>query len=79
MPGLADMHMHTRDNWDDWLSDWPVSPLHLYLANGVTTIRCFGPDSDTYGYVLRWRDKINNGQAFWPNNLHLWSDNIWPC
>ena len=44
MPGLADMHMHTRDNWDEWLSDWPVSPLILYLANGVTTIRCFGPE-----------------------------------
>ena len=41
MPGLADMHMHTRD---DWLSPtWPVSPFNLYLANGVTTIRCFGP------------------------------------
>ena len=40
VPGLADMHMHTRV---DWLSDYPVSPLNLYLANGVTTIRCFGP------------------------------------
>jgi predicted amidohydrolase len=40
MPGLADMHMHTRE---DWLSGlWPVSPLKLYLANGVTTIRDFG-------------------------------------
>jgi hypothetical protein len=30
MPGLADMHMHTRD---DWLSNtWPVSPLKLYLG-----------------------------------------------
>lgn len=35
------MHMHLRY---DWISDaWPVSPLKLYLANGVTTIRCFGP------------------------------------
>jgi imidazolonepropionase-like amidohydrolase len=68
MPGLADMHMHTRDNWDEWLSDWPVSPLLLYIANGVTTIRCFGPLGDTsgYGYVLRWRDKINSGQLIGP-------------
>jgi imidazolonepropionase-like amidohydrolase len=64
MPGLADMHMHTRDNWDDWMGDWPVSPLLLYLANGVTTIRCFGPEMS--GYVLRWRDKINRGQLIGP-------------
>jgi len=64
MPGLADMHMHTRDNWDDWMSDWPVSPLLLYLANGVTIIRCFGPEMS--GYVLRWRDKINSGQLIGP-------------
>jgi len=66
MPGLADMHMHTRDDWNKWLSDWPVSPLYLYLANGVTTIRCFGPEGDTFGYVLRWRDKINNGKLSGP-------------
>jgi imidazolonepropionase-like amidohydrolase len=64
MPGLADMHMHTRDNWNDWMGDWPVSPLLLYLANGVTTIRCFGPEMS--GYVLRWRDKINSGQLIGP-------------
>ncbi len=56
MPGLADMHMHTRA---DWLSDvWPVSPLKLYLANGVTTIRDFGPKGRPLTYALRWRDKI---------------------
>jgi len=66
MPGLADMHMHTRDDWNKWLSDWPVSPLYLYLANGVTTIRCFGPHGDTVGYVLRWREKINSGQLIGP-------------
>jgi imidazolonepropionase-like amidohydrolase len=66
MPGLADMHMHTRDNWDDGLSDWPVSPFCLYLANGVTTIRCFGPEGDSQNYVLRWRDKINNGKITGP-------------
>jgi len=64
MPGLADMHMHTRDSWDDWMGDWPVSPLLLYLANGVTTIRCFGPEMS--GYVLRWRDKIKSGQLIGP-------------
>ena len=57
MPGLADMHMHTRDNW---LSpEWPVSPFHLYLANGVTTIRCFGPMGKSPNYILIWRDAIN--------------------
>ncbi len=66
MPGLADMHMHTRDDWNEWLSDWPVSPLHLYLVNGVTTIRCLNPHGDTFGYVLRWRDKINNGKLSGP-------------
>jgi len=50
MPGLADMHMHLRY---DWLSDaWPVSPLKLYLANGVTTIRCFGPRGKTAAMPL---------------------------
>lgn len=67
MPGLADMHMHTRDNWDDWLGDWPVSPLYLYLANGVTTIRCFGPTGGSQNYVLRWRDKISKGKLIGPN------------
>ena len=38
LPGLADMHMHTRS---DWLTAYPVSPLKLYSANGVATIRCF--------------------------------------
>jgi len=37
MPGLADMHMHTRQDWED-RDIWPVHPLNLYLANGVTTI-----------------------------------------
>lgn len=64
MPGLADMHVHTRDNWELWMGDWPVSPLLLYLANGVTTIRCFGPQ--TSGYVHRWRDKIKNGKLGGP-------------
>lgn len=64
MPGLTDMHMHTRD---DWLSPvWPVSPLNLYLANGVTTIRCFGPLGSSPNYILHWRDEINNGKLSGP-------------
>jgi Amidohydrolase family len=64
MPGLADMHMHTRD---DWLSPtWPVSPFNLYLANGVTTIRCFGPIGKSPNYILIWRDAINKGKLSGP-------------
>ena len=64
MPGLADMHMHTKE---DWLSDrWPVSPLYLYLASGVTTIRDFGPRGNDLTYVLRWQDEINDGSRIGP-------------
>ena len=63
MPGLADMHMHIRPGW---LSDYPVSPLKLYLANGVTTIRCFGPGGGSGQYVLRWRDEIAEGKRIGP-------------
>jgi len=64
IPGLADMHMHTREDWLD--SRWPVSPLNLYLANGVTTIRDFGPRGDDLNYILRWRDEINEGSRIGP-------------
>jgi len=63
MPGLADMHMHTRPGW---VSDYPVSPLNLYLANGVTTIRCFGPRGGSGKYVLQWRDEIDEGKRIGP-------------
>ncbi len=67
MPGLADMHMHLRYNW---LSDtWPVSPLKLYLANGVTTIRCFGPRGKTGRYGLTWRKEIESGRLDGPSIL----------
>ena len=67
MPGLADMHMHLRYNW---LSDvWPVSPLKLYLANGVTTIRCFGPGGKTGRYGLKWRKEIHEGRLVGPSIL----------
>jgi hypothetical protein len=60
MPGLADMHMHTRQAWDH-RDVWPVHPLHLYLANGVTTIRDFAPQGSRLTYVLEWRDEIRAG------------------
>jgi len=67
MPGLADMHMHLRY---DWTSDaWPVSPLKLYLANGVTTIRCFGPSGKTGRYGLAWRKEIDAGRLDGPRIL----------
>ena len=56
MPGLADMHMHTNQDWDT--SAWPVSPLVLYLANGVTTVRDFGPSGDELTYAIQWREEI---------------------
>jgi hypothetical protein len=67
MPGLADMHMHLRYNW---MSDtWPVSPLKLYLANGVTTIRCFGPRGKSGRYALKWRQEIDAGSLAGPSIL----------
>jgi hypothetical protein len=67
MPGLADMHMHLRYDWMS--SAWPVSPLKLYLANGVTTIRCFGPDGKTGRYGIDWRNKIDAGLLDGPRIL----------
>ena len=67
MPGLADMHMHLRS---DWLSEkWPVSPFKLYLANGVTCIRCFGPRGNTGRYALEWRNAIEAGNLEGPRIL----------
>lgn len=65
MPGLADMHMHTRQDWED-RDVWPVHPLHLYLANGVTTIRDFAPQGSPLTYALRWRDEIRAGTRSGP-------------
>lgn len=67
MPGLSDMHMHIRNDWNRKV--WPVSPLKLYLANGVTTIRCFGPRGETGRYALTWRKKIDAGRLVGPNIL----------
>jgi len=65
MPGLADMHMHTRKDWDD-KDVWPVHPLHLYLATGVTTVRDFAPQGSPLTYALRWRDEIHAGTRHGP-------------
>ena len=59
LPGLADMHMHTDTNWLS--SDWPVSPFYLYIANGVTTIRCFGPKARYPDNIFAWRQMIKKG------------------
>ena len=65
MPGLADMHMHTRQDWEDQ-DVWPVHPLNLYLANGVTTIRDFAPQGSPLTYALEWRDEIHAGTRSGP-------------
>jgi hypothetical protein len=64
MPGLADMHVHSTDDWVGG-DDWPVSPLKLYLANGVTTIRNCGSNGDI-ALPLHWRDEIDAGNLDGP-------------
>jgi hypothetical protein len=65
MPGLADMHMHTRESWEN-RDVWPVHPLYLYLANGVTTIRDFAPQGSSLTYALGWREEIHKGTRIGP-------------
>ena len=65
MPGLADMHMHTRADWED-PQTWPVHPLKLYLANGVTTIRDMSPQGSPLTYALQWREEILTGKRIGP-------------
>jgi len=65
MPGLADMHMHTRADWED-PQIWPVHPLYLYLSNGVTTIRDFSPYGSPINYALKWRKEISEGKRIGP-------------
>ena len=68
MPGLADMHMHTQY---DWIGPaWPVFPTKLYLANGVTTIRSFGPLGGLPEHVLNWRNEVKEGKLPGP---HIYS------
>jgi hypothetical protein len=65
MPGLADMHVHIYEESRDIL---PVSPLDLYIAKGVTTIRDCGtaPIQPDDTFVLDWRDEILSGEAVGP-------------
>ena len=65
MPGLVDMHMHTRADWED-REIWPIDPLALYLSNGVTTIRDFSPLGSPLTYALQWGDEIKAGNRIGP-------------
>ena len=60
IPGLADMHIHTDTKWLN--GGWPVSPFDLFLANGVTTIRDFGPKGIPADHALFWRNEIKGGR-----------------
>ena len=69
MPGLADMHIHTQDDWDSW----PVTPLSLFLTNGVTVVRDLGPNAgpgssvaEALQFALRLRDEITEGERSGP-------------
>ena len=64
MPGLADMHIHTDTAWLN--GGWPVSPLNLFLASGVTVIRDFGPKGAPTGFALHWRNEIKAGRLSGP-------------
>lgn len=65
MPGLADMHVHI---YEESREEYPISPLSLYIAKGVTTIRDCGtaPISHSDTFVLDWRDEILSGEATGP-------------
>ena len=68
MPGLADMHAHTRETAQPWEDPevWPVHPLNLYLANGVTTIRDLSAMDETGAYPLQLREEIREGTRIGP-------------
>jgi imidazolonepropionase-like amidohydrolase len=72
MPGLADMHAHTRISTGQWAQPWedskiwPVHPLKLYLANGVTTIQDLNAMDETGTYPLQLRDEIQEGTRVGP-------------
>ncbi len=53
IPGLADMHMHF---WGD------STALRLYLANGITTIRCMSGKPE----YIKWRKEIDEGKKIGP-------------
>jgi imidazolonepropionase-like amidohydrolase len=72
MPGLADMHAHTRISTGQWAQPWedpavwPVHPLNLYIVNGVTTIRDLSAMDETGTYPLQLRDEIREGKRVGP-------------
>jgi imidazolonepropionase-like amidohydrolase len=72
MPGLADMHAHTRISTAQWAQSWedpkiwPVHPLKLYLANGVTTIRDLNALEEPGSYPLQLREEIREGTRVGP-------------
>ncbi len=72
MPGLADMHAHTRISTGQWAQPWedpkiwPVHPLILYLANGVTTIRDLNAMDELGTYPQQLRDEIQEGTRVGP-------------
>lgn len=53
MPGLADMHMHF---WGD------STALRLYLANGITTIRCTSGRPE----YIKWQKEVKEGKKTGP-------------
>jgi imidazolonepropionase-like amidohydrolase len=69
MPGLADMHVHLMNQ--EMITaltkkEGPIQPienmLHLYLANGVTTVRVMAG----YPELLELRDAIARGEVLGP-------------
>lgn len=58
MPGVADMHCHPEE------FKQPVSPLYIYLANGVTTIRTMSGENDKW--LLRAHEDIEIGKRIGP-------------
>lgn len=67
LPGLADMHVHI---YEESLHGWPKSPLDLYLAYGVTTIRDSGANPIVGGrdgsFILELKEQIRAGQLDGP-------------
>ncbi len=61
LPGLADMHIHLRD-------DWPIPQLNLYLVNGITTVRSLWANEPILGtaYEVKWRNEISRGHRVGP-------------
>jgi hypothetical protein len=63
MPGMADMHMHTRH--DSVYTD--PEQLLFYLQQGTTTIRVLGSSPDTYS----WRGQIERGEMVGPTTYMM--------